>query len=144
MASKNLYVGNLPFTTTSADLEQLFGQYGQVTKAQVITDRETGRSRGFAFVEMSDGAEAAIQALHDTEYQGRRMTVNEAKPREERPRGGGGYGGGGGGRGGYGGGGGGYGGGGGGRSGGGGGYGGGGGRSGGGGGGYGGGGGDRY
>ena len=111
MASKNLYVGNLPFQTTNADLEQLFGQYGVVTKAQLITDRETGRSRGFAFVEMGDGAEAAIQALHDTEYQGRRMTVNEAKPREERPRGGGGggYGGGGGGsggggRGGYGGG----------------------------------------
>ena len=151
--AKNLYVGNLPFQTTNADLEQLFGQYGQVSKAQVITDRETGRSRGFAFVEMSDGAEAAIQALHDTEYQGRRMTVNEAKPREERPRGGGGggYGGGGGGRsggGGYGGGGGGggYGGGGGGRSGGGGGYGGGGGGRSGGGGGYGGGGGggDRY
>ena len=98
--AKNLYVGNLPFQTTNADLEQLFGQYGQVTKAQIITDRETGRSRGFAFVEMGDGAEAAIQALHDTEYQGRRMTVNEAKPREERPRGGGGgggYGGGGGG-----------------------------------------------
>jgi hypothetical protein len=143
--AKNLYVGNLPFQTTNADLEQLFGQYGQVTKAQVITDRETGRSRGFAFVEMSDGAEAAIQALHDTEYQGRRMTVNEAKPREERPRGGGGgYGGGGGGRGGYGGGGGGRGG----YGGGGGGYGGGGGGGyGGGGGGYGGGGGggrDRY
>ncbi len=152
--AKNLYVGNLPFQTTNADLEQLFGQYGQVTKAQIITDRETGRSRGFAFVEMGDGAEAAIQALHDTEYQGRRMTVNEAKPREERPRGGGGGGGyGGGGGGGYGGGGGGrsgggggYGGGGGGRpSGGGGGYGGGGGgRPSGGGGGYGGGGGDRY
>ena len=136
--AKNLYVGNLPFQTTNADLEQLFGQYGQVTKAQIITDRETGRSRGFAFVEMGDGAEAAIQALHDTEYQGRRMTVNEAKPREERPRGGGG--------GGRSGGGGGYGGGGGGRpSGGGGGYGGGGGgRPSGGGGGYGGGGGDRY
>ncbi|MFO0804315.1 MAG: RNA-binding protein [Gemmataceae bacterium] len=113
MANKNLYVGNLPFGTTNADLEQLFGQYGQVAKAQVITDRETGRSRGFAFVEMADGAEAAIQALHDQEYQGRRLTVNEAKPREERPRGGGGggyggggggYGGGGGGRGGYGGG----------------------------------------
>ena len=155
--AKNLYVGNLPFQTTNADLEQLFGQYGQVTKAQIITDRETGRSRGFAFVEMGDGAEAAIQALHDTEYQGRRMTVNEAKPREERPRGGGGgggYGGGGGGGGGYGGGGGGRsgggggyggGGGGGGRPSGGGGYGGGGGgRPSGGGGGYGGGGGDRY
>ena len=153
MASKNLYVGNLPFSTTTADLEQLFSQYGTVTKAQVITDRETGRSRGFGFVEMSDGVEAAIEALHESEFQGRRLTVNEAKPREERPRGGGGgfgggggrggYGGGGGGRGGYGGGGGGYGGGGGDRGG----YGGGGGRGGYGGGGdrggYGGGG-DRY
>ena len=105
MASKNLYVGNLPFTTTSADLEQLFGQYGTVTKAQVISDRETGRSRGFAFVEMADGAEAAVEAMNGAEFQGRRLTVNEAKPREERPRGGGGgYGGAGGGRGGYGGG----------------------------------------
>ena len=103
MASKNLYVGNLPFTTTEQDLSQLFGQYGTVTKAQVIMDRETGRSRGFGFVEMSSGAEEAIQALNNAEYQGRRLTVNEAKPREERPRGGGGgygrggYGGGGGG-----------------------------------------------
>jgi RNA recognition motif-containing protein len=141
MASKNLYVGNLPFSTTQADLEALFGQYGTVTKAQVIQDRETGRSRGFGFVEMSSGADEAIAAMNGAEYQGRRLTVNEAKPREERPRGGGG--------GGYGGGGGGYGGGGGGRGGyggGGGGYGGGGGRRGGGGGGYGGGygGGDRY
>src|SRR5437764_9420328 len=106
MASKNLYVGNLPFTTTQADLEQLFGQYGTVTKAQVITDRETGRSRGFGFVEMSSGADEAVAAMNGAEYQGRRLTVNEAKPREERPRsgGGGGYGGGGGGRGGYGGG----------------------------------------
>ena len=116
MASKNLYVGNLPFTTTEAELTQLFGQYGTVTKAQVIQDRETGRSRGFGFVEMSSGADEAVQALNNAEYQGRRLTVNEAKPREERPRGGGGgyggggggYGGGGGGRGGYGGGGGGY------------------------------------
>jgi RNA recognition motif-containing protein len=113
---KNLYVGNLPFGTTSSDLEQVFGQYGTVTKAQVITDRETGRSRGFGFVEMSSGAEEAIQAMNGADFQGRRLTVNEAKPREERPRGGGGYGGGGGrggyggggGRGGYGGGGGGY------------------------------------
>jgi len=106
MASKNLYVGNLPCDTTQADLEQLFGQYGTVTKAQVISDRETGRSRGFGFVEMSDGAEAAVEAMNGAEFQGRRLTVNEAKPREERPRGGGGggYGGGGGGRGGYGGG----------------------------------------
>ena len=128
MASKNLYVGNLPFTTTQAELEQLFGQYGTVTKAQVITDRETGRSRGFGFVEMSSGADEAVAAMNGAEYQGRRLTVNEAKPREERPRGGGGggYGGGGGGGGGRGG----YGGGGGGRGGYGGGYGGGGGRGG--------------
>src|SRR5581483_6878064 len=112
---KNLYVGNLPFGTTASDLEQVFGQYGTVTKAQVITDRETGRSRGFGFVEMSSGADEAIQAMNGADFQGRRLTVNEAKPREERPRGGGGYGGGrggygggGGGRGGYGGGGGGY------------------------------------
>jgi cold-inducible RNA-binding protein len=109
MSSKNLYVGNLPFTTTEQDLSQLFGQYGTVTKAQVIQDRETGRSRGFGFVEMSSGTDEAIAALNGAEYQGRRLTVNEAKPREERPRGGGyggggrgGYGGGGGGRGGYG------------------------------------------
>ncbi len=142
MSSKNLYVGNLPFSTTGADLEQLFGQFGTVTKTQVITDRETGRSRGFAFVEMSSGVEEAIQAMNGYDFQGRSLTVNEAKPREERPRGaaggggGGGYGGGrsaGGGGGGYGGG---PGGGGGGRGG----YGGGGGGRGG----YGGGGGDRY
>lgn len=144
MSTKNLYVGNLPFTTTQADLEQLFGQYGTVTKAQVIQDRETGRSRGFGFVEMSSGADEAVAAMNGAEYQGRRLTVNEAKPREERPRGGGGGGGYGGGGGGYGGGGGGYGGGGGRRGGGGGGYGGGGGGYGGGGGGYGGGGGGRY
>jgi RNA recognition motif-containing protein len=104
--AKNLYVGNLPFSTTSEDLEQLFAQHGTVTRAQVMTDRETGRSRGFGFVEMSDGADAAIQALNGNQFQGRALTVNEARPREERPRGGGGYGGGGGGggRGGYGGG----------------------------------------
>jgi len=105
MASKNLYVGNLPFSTTQADLEQLFGNYGTVTKVQVISDRETGRSRGFGFVEMSSGADEAVAALNNAEYQGRRLTVNEAKPREERPRGGGGGGGyGGAGGGGYGGG----------------------------------------
>jgi hypothetical protein len=112
----NLYVGNLPFQTTADDLQQAFSQYGTVVKAQVIMDRETGRSRGFGFVEMSDGHEAAVQAMNGADFGGRRLTVNEAKPREERPRGGGGgsYGGGGGGYGG-GGGGGGYGGGGGGR-----------------------------
>lgn len=99
--SKKLYVGNLSFDTTSDDLLGLFGQFGAVTSAQIVTDRETGRSRGFAFVEMSSGAEAAIQALHMKEFQGRNLTVNEAKPREDRPRSGGG---GGGGRGGYGGG----------------------------------------
>ena len=99
--AKNLYVGNLPFSTTSEDLEQLFGQHGQVTRAQVMSDRETGRSRGFGFVEMGDGADAAIQALNGNQFQGRALTVNEVRPREERPRSGGG---GGGGRGGYGGG----------------------------------------
>jgi RNA recognition motif-containing protein len=97
--SKNIYVGNLAFATTSADLEKLFGQYGTVTKAQVMTDRETGQSRGFGFVEMSSGGDDAIKALNLTEFQGRSITVNEARPREDRPRGGGG-----GGRGGHGGG----------------------------------------
>ena len=94
--SKNLYVGNLPFSTTAADLETAFGQYGTVTRAQVMTDRETGRSRGFGFVEMADGADDAIAKMNGAEFQGRTLTVNEARPREERPRGGsgGGYGGG--------------------------------------------------
>src|SRR5262249_22409927 len=99
--SKNLYVGNLPFSTTEADLTQAFGAYGTVTRAQIVTDRDTGRSRGFGFVEMSDGADQAIAALNGAMFQGRTLTVNEARPREERPRNGGG---GGGGRGGYGGG----------------------------------------
>jgi RNA recognition motif-containing protein len=98
LVSSNLYVGNLAFSTTSADLEQLFGQHGKVTKAQVVMDRETGQSRGFGFVEMASGGDEAIKALNLTEFQGRSITVNEARPREERPRGGGG------GRGGYGGG----------------------------------------
>ena len=104
--SKKLYVGNLAFGTTDQDLMELFGRYGQVVSAQVVMDRDTGRSRGFAFVEMSSGAEEAIQATNQVEFQGRNLTVNEAKPREDRRGGGGGYGGGGGG--GYGGGGGGY------------------------------------
>ena len=117
---KKLYVGNLTYAVTNTDLEQLFGQFGSVQSAQVIQDRDTNRSKGFGFVEMSSDAEAqaAIDALHDQEHDGRRLTVNEAKPREDRGGGGGGgsrggYGGGG--SGGYGGGGGGYGGGGGGR-----------------------------
>lgn len=130
---KKLYVGNLTYQVNETVLEQLFSEFGTVRSAQVIQDRETGRSKGFGFVEMEtdEQAKAAIDGLHEQEHEGRRLTVNEAKPREDRG-GGGGYGGGGGGRsggGGYGGGGG--------RSGGGGGY-------GGGGGGYGGGGGGRY
>jgi RNA recognition motif-containing protein len=94
---KKLYVGNLTYSVTSSDLEQWFAQYGTVQSAQVIQDRDTGRSKGFGFVEMDTEAEAqaAIDGLHDQEYDGRRLTVNEAKPREAR--GGGGYGGGGGG-----------------------------------------------
>jgi RNA recognition motif-containing protein len=100
--SKNIYVGNLPFTTTADDLREAFAQYGTVTRAQVMTDRETGRSRGFGFVEMADGGDEAIAALNGAQLGGRTLTVNEAKPREERPRQGGGgggrgYGGGGGG-----------------------------------------------
>jgi RNA recognition motif-containing protein len=104
---KKLYVGNLSFGTTNEDLTQLFGQFGEVASASVVTDRETGRSRGFGFVEMSSGAEEAIAGTNGQDFQGRTLTVNEAKPREDRGGGGGGrggYGGGGGGRGGYGGG----------------------------------------
>jgi RNA recognition motif-containing protein len=84
--TKKLYVGNLAFTTTGDDLATLFGQHGTVTSASVVTDRETGRSRGFGFVEMSDGADAAIQALNLTSFQGRGINVNEAKPKADRPR----------------------------------------------------------
>src|SRR3954466_8963370 len=103
MGSK-LYVGNLSYNVTSSDLEQLFGQHGTVQSAEVISDRDTGRSKGFGFVQMGSDqeAQAAIAALNGQEQDGRALTVNEAKPREDRPRGGGG--GGGGGRGGYGGG----------------------------------------
>src|ERR671916_1989866 len=101
MAMK-LYVGNLSFQTSSEDLQQLFGQAGNVESASVVEDRETGRSRGFGFVEMSSNEEgqAAIQQFNGKEVNGRNLTVNEARPREDR----GGRGGGGGGRGGYGGG----------------------------------------
>lgn len=93
---KKLYVGNLTYGVDDTELEQIFSPYGTVQSAQVITDRETGRSKGFGFVEMDTDAEAqdAIQALHDQEHNGRRLTVNEARPREPRS-GGGGYGGGG-------------------------------------------------
>jgi RNA recognition motif-containing protein len=101
-----LYVGNLSYSVTSQSLEQLFGEFGQVKDAQVVMDRDTGRSKGFGFVEMNDNgqAQAAIQGLNLKEVDGRCLTVNEARPREERGGGGRGYGGGGGGGRGYGGG----------------------------------------
>jgi len=95
---KKLYVGNLNFGVDSTALQDIFAQYGNVQSAQVISDRETGRSKGFGFVEMSSDSEAAaaIEGLNGRDHQGRALTVNEAKPREDRPRGGGGGGGGGG------------------------------------------------
>jgi RNA recognition motif-containing protein len=87
---KKLYVGNLSFKTTSDDLRDTFAQYGAVDSAQVVTDRETGRSRGFGFVEMAEGAESAIESLNGADLQGRQITVNEARPREDRRPGGGG------------------------------------------------------
>jgi RNA recognition motif-containing protein len=101
MGSK-LYVGNLSYSVTSSDLQTMFEKHGTVSSAEVINDRDTGRSKGFGFVQMGsdDEAQAAISALSGQESDGRALTVNEAKPREERPRtggGGGGYGGGGGG-----------------------------------------------
>ena len=86
-----LYVGNLPYTTADADLESLFGQAGTVKSAQVIRDRESGRSKGFGFVEMSssDEANAAINMFHGKDFNGRPLTVNLARPREERSGGGG-------------------------------------------------------
>src|SRR4029434_9782419 len=99
--STKLYVGNLSFNTTTQDLETMFGEAGTVTSANIIEDRDTGRSRGFAFVEMSSAEEAtaAIASLDGKEIDGRNLKVNEAKPREDRGgngggnRGGGGYGG---------------------------------------------------
>lgn len=79
----NIFVGNLPFSTTNEDLEQLFGQYGTVSRAQVISDQATGRSRGFGFVEMGndDEAQAAIEATNDSDFGGRNLNVNVARPR---------------------------------------------------------------
>ncbi|XHC25048.1 MAG: RNA recognition motif domain-containing protein [Phycisphaerales bacterium] len=84
---KKLYVGNLPFRSTEDELRDLFGQHGEVSSASIVMDRETGRSRGFAFVEMSDDgdAETAINALNGYSLGGRALVVNEARPREERP-----------------------------------------------------------
>src|SRR3984957_6769243 len=105
---KKLYVGNLPYSVSDSDLQQMFEAHGTVQSAQVIMDRDTGRSKGFGFVEMGSDAEAqaAITAMHGKEVEGRALTVNEAKPKEGGGGGRGGYGGGGGGggRGGYGGG----------------------------------------
>jgi len=94
--AKRLYVGNLRFTVTSVQLEELFAQFGAVTSADVLIDRDTGRSRGFGFVEMpnDDQAHAAIEALDGRDHDGRRLTVNEAKPRTQGGGGGGGGGGG--------------------------------------------------
>src|SRR5579863_5897371 len=89
---KNIYVGNLSFQTTEQDLEAAFSAYGQVERAQLVKDRDTGKSRGFGFVEMADdaGADRAIEALNGSQLDGRSLTVNEARPREARPSGGGG------------------------------------------------------
>ncbi len=88
--SKNLYVGNLSFQVTSDDLREMFEPYGDVSSASVVMDRDTGRSRGFGFVEMSSGGDAAISALNGKDHDGRALTVNEARPREQRSGGGGG------------------------------------------------------
>ena len=96
--SKRIYVGNLSYQTTENDLTNLFEQAGQVESVNIITDRDTGRSKGFGFVEMSaEDADKAIAQLNGTEVDGRALTVNEARPREERSGGGRGFGGGGGG-----------------------------------------------
>ena len=84
--SKNIFVGSLAWGTTSEGLEQAFAQYGVVTSAKVISDRETGRSRGFGFVEMDSGADEAIEALNGSDLDGRQIVVNEARPREDRGR----------------------------------------------------------
>lgn len=108
---RKLYVGNLPYSVTEEALTKKFSAFGQVESAKLISDRDTGRSKGFGFVEMGSDAEAqaAIDGVNGTEHDGRTLTVNEARPKENRGGGGGGYGGGrggggGGGRGGYGGG----------------------------------------
>ena len=80
----NIYVGNLSWGMSDQDLENLFAEHGTVTSAKIITDRMTNRSRGFGFVEMSDGADKAIEALNDMEIEGRKLVVNESRPRETR------------------------------------------------------------
>jgi len=102
----NIFVGNLSYDATEDDIRDAFAQYGEVSSVNVITDRDTGRPRGFAFVEMPDDSQAqtAIESLNQSEIRGRAVNVNVARPKADRPRRGGGGGGGGGGRGGYGGG----------------------------------------
>ena len=78
-----IYVGNISWGLTDQDLENVFAEHGTVTSAKIITDRATGRSRGFGFVEMSDGAEAAIEALNGTEVDGRELVVNESRPKDK-------------------------------------------------------------
>ena len=84
----NIYVGNLPYSATEEQLKTMFGQYGAVTSASIIKDRDTGRSKGFGFVEMSDdsSAEEAIQALNESDMNGRNIKVNQARPKEKRER----------------------------------------------------------
>ena len=93
--AKRIYVGNLPFSATDEEVRSMFAEYGSVNSVSLITDRETGRPRGFGFVEMEDGeeADAAINALHQTQMGGRSLNVNEARPREQHRGGGGGRGG---------------------------------------------------
>lgn len=100
MQGRKLYVGGLPYSVSDNQLSDLFAEHGTVDSARVITDRMTGRSRGFGFVEMSSSeeAEAAVSSLNGTQLEGRTLTVNEAKPRNDSGGGRGGYGGGGGGR----------------------------------------------
>ncbi len=88
---KKIYVGNLPFSATDEEVRQMFAEFGSVNSVSLITDRETGRPRGFGFVEMDNGeeADAAISALHQTQMDGRSLNVNEARPREPRPQRGG-------------------------------------------------------
>jgi RNA recognition motif-containing protein len=81
---KTIYVGNINYAASAEDLKELFSQYGEVLSAKIINDRETGRSKGFGFIEMESGAETAIEELDGKEFQGRRLRVNEARPREAR------------------------------------------------------------
>ena len=88
---KKLYVGNLSFQTTESDLKELFGQTGTVETVRIITDRDTGRSKGFGFVEMQDGGDKAIAEMNGKDFKGRALTVNEARPMPSRDSGGGGF-----------------------------------------------------